>query len=769
MGCLALLPALWVQSAAAQAVKPEGSHTSHELISNVGSVQPGTPFTLGLRITPDKGWKTYWAYGGDSHMEAERFGVTVPEGWKVGPIQWPSPTRFMMYEGTEYAQVGYGYKKGHTLLRTITPPASASAGTSVDIGVEAEWLECDAENCVPGDVKTSLSLPIKKSAATEGAGNAAIEATRKKLSSASGEWKSTAWRTATDLHILATPPAGTKVATAMFIPETQELTNLKDIGTWKEVQGGYEMKVGLSDFDAAKTIKRVKGILLAEDGASYQIDTAIESKAPDAKELAPPGSGKTDNKPDSKIGNQTDGKISTLPNSQSGNLPNSQTGSTTDASAVAALGSTAGKPDSVASLKAADTTALGETGPNPMSFPKAALFMFLGGVILNLMPCVFPVIGLKIMGFVEQAKEGHGSPMSHALVYTLGILVTMWIVAAFVIIFKMAWGSWLGDPRMNIALVTLFFLMGLSFFGVFEMGQGLTGVGGGLQSKSGYLGSFFTGVLAIIVASPCMAPGMASAVPMAIQQPPVLAFLLFSLLGLGLATPYLILSSSPKLMKLIPRPGNWMITFKHLVGFAMMAVAIWQLTILGENGIFRMLIALLVIAFFAWMYGRYAGLTASKGQRLLATLVALAGVAVTTGFQFSKVSLGDDTPPPSALADTAVSNGNWAPYSPEAVAQARAEGYGVFIDWTATWCVTCKANKPAMRSDEVTKAFQDKGIKTFTADFTRSPKWMKQELEKLGRIGVPAYPLYSSDLSAKPTILPNILTKNILIEAAKNL
>jgi thiol:disulfide interchange protein len=392
-------------------------------------------------------------------------------------------------------------------------------------------------------------------------------------------------------------------------------------------------------------------------------------------------------------------------------------------------------------------------------------FAFIGGLILNVMPCVFPVIGIKIMGFVQQAGEDKKKIVMHGLAYTAGVLVCFWALALFVIIAGKGWGSQLQSPLFVFGLCYFFLAFGLNMAGVFEFGTSVMGVGQDLQSKSGLGGSFFQGLLATVVATPCSAPFLAPALAWAVSLPPFLALAVFTVIGLGLALPYLVLSFAPGLVKLMPRPGAWMESFKQGMSFLLFGTAgymLWVLTGMVEQwNVLMTILGLVLLALACWIYGRWFLPHKSARARsigLVATALALAG----------GLWLGWPTDLKPTSAEAAAADGshlNWQVWSPELVKELRAANKPVYIDFTALWCATCQFNKRQYKNDAIKAMIKDKQVQLLKADYTNyDERIIKVLREEYHREAVPVNVLYLPG-SAQAIILPSALTEGNLTEA----
>jgi thiol:disulfide interchange protein DsbD len=321
---------------------------------------------------------------------------------------------------------------------------------------------------------------------------------------------------------------------------------------------------------------------------------------------------------------------------------------------------------------------LGGEQEKQVTFISSLGLVFLGGLILNLMPCVFPVLGLKIMGFVSQAGEDEDKIKLHGLVFGLGLLITMWILAAFIISLKLDWGQQLANPVFLGTMIIVFFLMGLNLYGVFEIGTSMTSVGGELQGKKGYSGSFFSGALTTLVATPCSGPFLGAVMAFALSQDnKVIQFAVFTVFGLGIASPYILLSFFPALIKKLPRPGAWMETFKQVMAFFVFATAVFfmkgYLKLVGDDHFNVFLFALCLIGLGVYMYGRYGNQAITKTKRYV-TGFGLAGLMTVGGIVWAYSTA---KPPEPGLA--------WNEWYPGIMEQSRSKKRIIWVDYTADW------------------------------------------------------------------------------------
>jgi thiol:disulfide interchange protein len=398
------------------------------------------------------------------------------------------------------------------------------------------------------------------------------------------------------------------------------------------------------------------------------------------------------------------------------------------------------------------------------------LLALLGGIALNLMPCVFPVLFLKAFNIVQRSAESPKQVRLGAIAFTAGVLVSFAVVAGLLLLLRgvgqqIGWGFQLQSPGFVLLLAYLMFAVGLSLSGVFVFGASFMGMGQKFTTHAGYWGEFFTGVFATVVATPCTAPFMATAVGVALTQPAVIAIAIFQLLGLGLALPYVILSLLPAVQQRLPKPGAWMETCSQLLAFPMYATTAWLVWVLtlqtGSSGLAVASTGLILIAFAAWLHQK-TRLVAQQGQRL-GTIAAIALVSLALTLT--------QLPSPTAVPQTTPTSGlPWQPYSPTTLATLRQSGKPVFVNFTAAWCITCQVNEQvAFNQPETIAAFQLKGVTPLKADWTNRNATITQALESFGRSGVPLYVLYPTSSTADPIILPQLLSPGDIQNAIKNL
>ncbi len=387
---------------------------------------------------------------------------------------------------------------------------------------------------------------------------------------------------------------------------------------------------------------------------------------------------------------------------------------------------------------------------------------FVGGLLLNLMPCVFPVLAVKVLGFVQHAGEGRGRALVHGTTFAAGIVASFWVLAGGLYALRaggaeIGWGFQLQSPAFVVAMAFLFFGAAMVFFGVADFGNRLVSLAGAVRLPSGLAGSFGSGVLATVVATPCTAPFMGTALGWALVAPPVAAFSVFTALALGMGAPYVALAASPRLLRALPRPGAWMETLKQLLAFPMLATVVWLLWVLarqvGPDALILALAGLLIAGFGFWIAGRFAVPSAPARRRAVAGLAAV--VAIAGGFVLAL--------PSGAGAEAGLA---WVEYSESGLEALRAEGRSVYVDFTAAWCLTCQVNKRVVfGSTEVLEAFRRNDIVAMRADWTSQDPEITRALAAFGRSGVPLNVLYGTDRSAEPVVLSTVLTPSIVLRA----
>ncbi|HEX9982188.1 MAG TPA: protein-disulfide reductase DsbD domain-containing protein [Thermoanaerobaculia bacterium] len=678
-------------------------HVKAELLLEKPSVAPGESFDVALRLRMKDGWHTYWKHPGDSGEPTE-LTWKLPPGFTAGAIQWPYPQKISLAPLTTY-----GYEGEVTLLVPFKAASDAKPGTTARLTANAYWMVCE-KICIPEEVTLALDVPIgqgpvgpSKPAAS------AFASTRAKLPIPADDWNIAASEEDGQFVLRIDPPQGVALdGNVQFFAASGPLIEYSAPQTTSVDGEVVTMKLVRSSY-LTGTPRRINGILLAANRAGG---------GPAAFEFDVPFS------------------------------------ATASASAPTAAG------PAVAPANARSAV--------PPTLLVALALAFAGGVILNLMPCVFPVVSLKILSFVQSAGDDPRRVRAHGLTFAAGVLVSCWALAALLLALRAAgeeigWGFQLQSPAFVAAMAFLLFGLGLSLAGVVEIGTSLTRLGGG--TSSGHRSSFMNGVLATVVATPCTAPFMGAALGYAMTQSAATSMLIFTALGAGMAAPYVALSTWPALLRFLPRPGAWMVRFRQVTAFPLFATVAWLAWVFGHqtgiDGVLRLLLGLTLLALGLWIWGQWVTLSAAERTKWTARTAA-AGFIVA-GLVLAATSAPTATAAPSSSPAEGIA---WEIYSEAKIAEHRAAGRPVFIDFTAAWCLTCKVNERiAFSSDEVQQLVKARNIAMLKADWTSKDPAITRALEGFGRSGVPLYILYEADPAAQPRLLPEILSPGILLNA----
>ncbi|MGB5106091.1 MAG: thioredoxin family protein [Candidatus Zixiibacteriota bacterium] len=605
--------------------------------------------------------------------------------------------------------VSFGYDKELLLLSEIIIPVSTQPHQDFAISAEVDWLVCKVE-CIPGEAVLSINFPVVSDEPTTNTEwSKCFADVRNSAPVSDPAWNVAAQTSAglLRLEVAKDPDASNSLPSEVFFfPDQKGIIENAVPQKMTATANGFELLIQRNNLNT-DTIQSISGMLV-----SPQPWVAGDARKTLAFSAA----------------------VEPLAN--------------TNATAVTAAGADIG-------------------------IWQAILFAFIGGLILNLMPCVLPVLSIKVLGFIQQAGESRRKVSAHNSVFTLGVLMSFWILAATLLLVRaggeqLGWGFQLQSPAFIIILTSFMFLLGLNLLGVFEVGVSLTGIGSGSR-RSGLLGSFLAGVTATVVATPCTAPFMGSALGFSLTQPTIVSIAIFTALGLGMAAPYVILTSSPFLLKFVPKPGRWMETLKHAMGFLLMATVLWLAWVLsiqtGADSILLLLATLLVLGIAGWIYGRWGNLAVARTKRSIAQFAA---VVLVLGAISSAVL----SSPSTMISNTAASSTDldWEPFSPERVVEIQGQGKPLLIDFTAAWCLSCKVNERVAFSS---KAVQDRlsqlAVVTMKADWTSRDARITRALASFERNSVPLYVLYSGKAGQQPILLPEILTPGIVLEALNKL
>lgn len=674
---------------------PVKPNVSVRLVSEYQGLTPQANNRLAVVFEHEPGWHTYWRMPGDAGLPTQ-FNFTAPADLQISEPRFPLPER-MASQGL----VNFGYGGTTVFPFTIDVPRFPE-GHSAKIQVHVSYLAC-RDVCIPGESTAEIQLPYAVApAATPDA--TVIEAAQRAVPEVANiDGLHAVYE---DDRLKVTIPASSVhiEKTLTFFPlQEYAIALLKEPQYTREKDGTQSLLLTMAPEFAKAPSPTLPGVLVA-DGGPTSNGWAIETALPLTQGTVP------------------------VPPAFTGSLPIPET------------------DVSVTTL-------------------TALLFAFLGGLILNLMPCVFPILSLKILQLVEGYRRGE-KLLPHGLAFTAGVLVTMAVLSGALLTLRgigmaLGWGFQLQSPWVVSLLIVLFVAITLNLLGVFEF-TAATHLADSRAArnapKSGVKSSFFTGMLAVIVASPCTAPFMGAALGYAVTQPAVEALAVFLSLGLGMALPWLLLCIFPGWSRLLPRPGAWMDIFRKVMAIPMALAVVWLGWVLSKqinlNGMLLMLAACGATAIFLWLLGREQW---GRGRnRLLMAVTA----CVTTGI-IGVVATG--------MFDrngTVSSQGHWQPWSDQAVKTALAEGRPVFVDFTAAWCVTCQANKvAALNRDEVQAAFAKHNFVLLVGDWTNHDPAITEILSHFGRSGVPLYLIYRPDGTVN--VLPELLTPGIVTQAVE--
>ena len=595
------------------------------------------------------------------------------------------------------------YSGSPVFLVEITPPANLPVGTTVSLDAKAGWQICKT-SCISETKDFTIGLPVAETPAIDSTSADLFDAARKKLPVTNKDWKASAKPEGDGILFQLTPVSekakGVQTFDFEFVPDQQFIEPVTS-------PDGITLKDGSWNIPLKRRLEQINTDEIPQEDA-----------------------------------------FSGILVSKTGAFP-----------AV-----------TIEKVSLKETTAPLPIKDAPVqSDSKGILWicfsLFIGGLILNLMPCVFPVIGIKIMGFVQQAGHDRKKIAIHGIIFAAGVLLSFWILAAALYFGGLtSWGNQLQDPRVIFVTLVVMFLFGMNLFGVFEIGTTVTSVGGSLIHKQGVAGTFFSGVLATLIATPCSGPFLGVSIATASKLPVIPFFIAFTSMALGLSLPYLILSIFPSLVEKLPRPGMWMESFKQGMSFLLFAAAGYFLWVYsaqvfdgsdGRKGLW-VLFGLSLIAAGAWVYGRWTQPYRRKGPRLAARIVALV-------FLVAGVGLGWPWPVPTVTEANAKPKIEWHPWSQEEEDRLLAAGQPVYIDFTARWCATCQVNKSVAYTPEVVELMKAKKIVALRADKTKPSPEIDAKLQKLGRNSIPVNVLLVPG-NPTPLITKEILTPGDLTE-----
>ncbi len=651
----------------------------------------------------DPDWHIYWQNPGASGMPTT-IEWQLPSGVVTQAMQWPLPVKLIDKEVTSYI-----YTNETVLLVPLKLGPDLKPGP-LALNAKVSWLECQV-SCIPGSADVTGQIVVG-SQAKPSPEAALLQKWQARVPTLGSAVSARAWweKPATgDLRPLVIEWNGPATAREPdFYPDTTEKFEVQGETERVPASNGKlrirkEVKKSEGDWP-----KEISGVLLQQSGSGSERSGCEVNLAVSGPQSSPAAVGRT-------------------------------------------------------------------SGP---SLWQMLLYGFIGGLILNIMPCVLPVIALKILSFVGQAKENPARARKLGLIYGAGVLVSFLALAGLVLALKAAgqkagWGIQFGNPYFLIVMTTLVTLIALNLFGVFEISLGgrAMSAAGSLASKHGATGAFLNGLLATALATSCTAPFLGAAIGFAFapSQTAINTLLVFSLIAVGLALPYVVLSWQPGWLRFLPKPGPWMERFKIAMGFPMLAAAAWLFSLValhyGERS-WWLAIFLVMVALAAWIYGEFIQRQRANRGIAAAFLLLLLGTAYAWVLENELRWREPVTRSRTALARSGTNLDSWAPWSPSAVAQARAEGRPVLVDFTAKWCLTCNTVvKPALESSSVQKKLKETSTVALVGDYTSFPPEITDELTRHERAGVPLVLVYPKNPTAPPQVLPEAITARMVVRA----
>ena len=664
-------------------------------------VGPGKTVWVGLQLAHQPEWHTYWKNSGDSGLPT-MLEWKLPAGVTAGEIAWPIPKKILIGN-----LANYGYE-GTVLLPvplTIGPDFKPGLlGGDLEVKLKAVWLVCRKE-CIPEDGDFVLRIPLKSTTAlNSGAFEAAQKAQPRPVMAGTGGVlpESQVQIDGNSLQFSVQGlPAGLRGKTLELFPETPEVieTAAVPVQAWKGAVWTATVPLAAQRSNSPQTMP----VVLVSGGEGYRAELAVQ-----------------------------------------GSWPQVAQGAGVSPALNAAL------------IQNANMQA---PAADPVGLLAALLGALLGGLILNLMPCVFPVLAIKVLGFAQQADDRRAHQIS-GLAYTAGVVLSFLALGGLMLALRaggeaLGWGFQLQSPAVVAALAVLFTLIGLNLAGLFEFGQFVPSGLATLEAKNPAANAFLSGVLAVAIASPCTAPFMGASIGLAVGLPAALALLVFAAVGVGMALPYLAASLLPAVARALPRPGAWMDTLRRFMAFPIFATVAWLVWVLGQqsgiDGAGALLALLVALAAVVW------SLTLEVRARLpVATfLIAISlALVLTIGQNITKLSEASN---PQAAAGE-----RWQAWEPGRVEQVLAGGRPVFVDFTAAWCVTCQYNKKTTLANIALLGDMDaRKIAFLRADWTRRDPAITAALGQLGRNGVPVYVLY------RPGKAPVVLSEIISVDEVR--
>jgi len=728
------------------------------------SVSPGQKVRIGVVMLPDEHWHTYWRNSGDSGLATRvTYKAVDLEDAKASPMSWPAPEVFYLEKG-DITTFGYEVRVMHAA--TITLPENLDA-EQVTFEATADYLTCKVE-CIPGNQTMRVTVPVAKERAPASKEVLALfkEHDARLPVSAKSAGVTLSVKTSQDKF-----RPGDDVSAEVKLDLCAKGKEKKDCARYELDHDGEVTRAMIPDL-APMIEWKVARVEVAEDGGAVTFlltgDVAPGKRADKTRAAGV-----------IKLRDLT--KKKPLAVSFDHDIPTADKGSKIEATPLSLLappvdpGEGSGAPEDSA-LSSTPEDAGAAPPVEPVSFLYALLLAFFGGMLLNVMPCVFPVLTLKVASIAQVAHKERGSMLAHGLAYSAGILATMQALAAVVIAMRLlgaqaGWGFQFQNPYFLLGLAGILILFTANLFGAFEFDIPMGGkLGKVADIEPGLKQSFAEGLLCVLLATPCSAPFMGTAVGFALSASPLEILAIFSMLGIGLALPFVALCALPAWTKLLPKPGPWLEHLKHLLAFSLLATTIWLVWLVGQsfgaNGMAVSLVFLVAVAIGAWMFG-LVQYSAGAFKKRAAQLIAIAIVGLAGAWAYQLFSSDVETSGVAAASNS--SDGiDWEPFDEERIAKTLAAGKPVFVDFTADWCITCKVNERTVLAQEpVLEAIAENDVVMFKADWTRRDERIRAILARYNKGGVPMYLVYSPSRPETPEVLPELLTESLVIDSMR--
>lgn len=688
-------------------------HVQAELISDHQQITAGQQFHIALRLAMDKGWHTYWQNPGDTGLPTTIQWQLPPGVQQVGAMQWPPPQAQVFG-----AYMNYGYEDEVLLVTTFAADATLADTNTLSFMARADWLMCH-DICIPDGADVALTIKVGATSIRDSRWAGAIEKTLRVVPQPLTDWTITANGVGDIVELRLTPKADAVDPGMLYL--------FSDVA--RTIEPSF-----------AQPLRRDGDTLVLSLPVSHQL-TEKPTRISGVLQAAQPWS-----------------------NGQSAavvNVPLS-------GSVMAGVVPTFGAPPQAQVPQATSLVVNNAVIDNgALSLWLAAFFALIGGLILNLMPCVFPIISIKVLGFAQH-HDSKATMRYEAFAFATGVVVSFLFLALLLLALRttgehLGWGFQLQSPWVIVTLIFLFAVIALNLSGLFEFGLMAPSSWAGWTSKNCTINAFASGVLAVVVASPCTAPFMGAALGFALTQNLLTTVIVFFCLGIGMALPYMLLALFPAWQRFLPKPGVWMTYLRQFLAFPLYATVAWLLWVLGaltdSDIVLRILLALIALALALWAW-RNAHFHGARLWSILCVLSLAVVILMTIPVLTHNATAQQQPSHPSTTA----TNSAWQNYDPAEVARLNAEGKTVFIDFTAAWCVTCQVNKKTvLETVLIQKAFSEHDIVLMRADWTRRDPVITEALMAFGRSGVPVYVFYPS--GKPPFLLPELLSNSIVLDA----